>query len=250
MKTFTINQNQKSDYVKPVSFCIFILMLLFSGLNGIPTIQCQTFGPPLFTEDFGTVPIGTSNVNAYRGVIDGRGTIGISFWFWPATCTGTGLLTNNPPTLETSYALVLPAREQGITEWVFIPVTVMSGTPYNGANLNNPANTWCLNGTTWAGPNPSSCAGTYVRWYNVYGTWKLGHWERYKLKTSVSCSAWHSTMDDGGYALSANPKYVHGADGTNSDWRVGAMETAFRSIYAMRYGITIRVMMKITVLLR
>jgi hypothetical protein len=206
---------------------ILVLTLIFYSLTGIHQIQAQTYGPPLFTEDFGTVPAG-QDVNQYRGEIGGRGTIGNIFWFWPRTCSGSGWITS-VPTLEVSHALTLPASEQGVTEWVFFPVSVLTGTPYTGTYLNNPAYLWCLTGTTWTGPNPGSCSGTLVRWYNVCGTWKIGNWERYRLRTSVPCTSWSSQMDDGGYALSTNPRYVHspnGGDGSDVSWHDGPDHTA------------------------
>ncbi|MCX6307210.1 MAG: hypothetical protein NT040_19770, partial [Bacteroidetes bacterium] len=204
-------------------------------------VKAQTYGTPLFTEDFGTVPTG-QDANSYRGEITGRGTIGNTFWFWPYSCpvAGQRWLTDFTPTLEISYALVLPAREQGITEWTIVQVTELTtGLPYNTGYVNNPNNTWCLyeekSGVTWtwkwSGPNTTCPAASStirnvrcVRWYDVYGTWKLGHWERYHLRYDAGlCSDWHNGMDDGGYALSTNPDYVHGQDAA---WHVGPDHTS------------------------
>ena len=145
-------------------------------------------------------------------------------------------MTLASPTLEVSYAQTLPAGEQGVTEWSFVQVTEsLTGLPYQTTPiyfLNDPANKWCLYYSSgswkWSGPNSGTCSGRYVRWYNVCGTWKLGHWTRYRLRESVSCSSWHSVMDDGGYALSTNPRYVHspnGADGSDIAWYDGPDHT-------------------------
>ena len=56
---------------------------------------------------------------------------------------------------------------------------------------------------------------TIVRWYNVCGTMQLGYWKSYQLRQVVTCSNWHSIMDDGGYALSTDPNQVHSPDGSN-----------------------------------
>ena len=209
---------------------LIIVISVCSTFNN--KIQAQTYGTPLFTEDFGTVPTGTANPANYRGDITGRGVIGNAYWLWPATCSGTGWLSQSTPTQELSSVqdtLTLPARESGVTNWYFVPVTELtSGTPFNTGYINNPANLWCLyqqkssNKWSWkfSGPNtacptPSTTiqAVRSVRWYNIKGTWKLGNYQRDWYKYSVSCSSWHAGMDDGGYALSPNPDYVHGQDG-------------------------------------
>jgi len=217
----------KLTNVKRITFNHVIMVSVILCLAISQKVRSQTYGTPLFTEDFGTVPTG-QDVNKYRGDITGRGTIGNTYWLWPYTCSGTGWMMQSTPVLETSYDLTLPASEQGVTIWNFVPVTVLTGAPYVGVNKNNPAYSWCLGNSTWTGPNPSSCTGTFVRWYNVCGVWKLGHWERYRLRTSSDCSSWHSIMDDGGYALSTNPRYVHspnGADGTDIAWFDGPDHT-------------------------
>jgi hypothetical protein len=174
-----------------ISVIVVIMMMVYS-LTGTQSVQAQTYGPPLFTETFGAVPEG-QNANTYRGEITGRGTIGNIYWFWPRTCTGSGWITLIPPTLEVSFANTLPPGEQGVTEWSFVETT---GT------------------------------GT---WYDVCGIMKQGHWERYRLRQSVACASWSSTMDDGGYALSTNPRYVHspnGGDGSDIAWHDGPDHTS------------------------
>src|SRR5450759_3880038 len=51
---------------------ILMMIVFFLSLTGTQKIQAQTYGPPLFTEDFGTVPTG-QDANTYRGEITGRG---------------------------------------------------------------------------------------------------------------------------------------------------------------------------------
>jgi len=219
MKSYKLHQSKLSN-TKTLAFNfkrsliagILMMIVFFLSLTGTQKIQAQTYGLPLFTEDFGTVPTG-QDANTYRGEITGRGTIGSAYWFWPYACTGTGWMSQSTPTTEYySGVLPLPTPISGVTDWSFVQVTVNSGIPYNGTYLNDPSFLWCLNGTTWTGPNPGSCAGISVRWDNIDGTWELGRWQRNWYKTSVACSAWHNGMDDGGYALSANPDYVHGYD--------------------------------------
>ena len=154
MKTIRLNLRLQSAENQPWaswnqrSFVYFILLLVsfVCCLTGSKPVHAQTYGTPLFTEDFGTVPTG-QDANSYRGEITGRGTIGNTFWFWPYSCpvAGQRWLTDFTPTLEISYALVLPAREQGITEWTIVQVTELTtGLPYNTGYVNNPNNTWCL----------------------------------------------------------------------------------------------------------
>jgi len=97
-------------FKKSTLFSMLLFMLLVFTLPGIRQIQAQTYGPPLFTEDFGTVPAG-NDVNKYRGDISGRGTIGNIYWLWPATCSGSGWMTISSPTVELSYALTLLVNE-------------------------------------------------------------------------------------------------------------------------------------------
>ena len=202
-------------------FCLLILTFgLFFG-----NAQSQSFGTPLFTENFGSVPVNITTqpaINQYRNSISGRGAVGNDFWFWPYTCSGQGYLTLSTPALRTSTSLALSPDSAGVTGWSFVQSSVFSGTPYNGTNLNNPANTWCLSGTSWNGPNPSNCNGTLMRWYQVCGIWRLGYWKKYDLNYLVNCSSWHAGMDDGGYCLSADPFYAHGAD---SAWHRGPDHT-------------------------
>ena len=51
-----------------------------------------------------------STINKYRDSLNGRGSVSKDFWFWPATCSGTGWMINSPAVLETSYAATLPSR--------------------------------------------------------------------------------------------------------------------------------------------
>ena len=73
----------KALIIKRPSLFTTVLVLLFCyNLTGFQKVQAQgTYGPPIFTEDFGTVPAG-QDVNKYRGDISGRGTIGNVFTFW------------------------------------------------------------------------------------------------------------------------------------------------------------------------
>ncbi len=217
---------------KNIGVQLALLMFAFViCLTGSQNAEAQTYGSPLFVEDFGTVPSGTTVPANYRGEITGRGSIGAAYWFWPATCSGTGWLSQSTPTPELSVVrdtLTLSPRVSGVTNWYFDKVTELtSGTPYNTGYINNPANIWCLyeqkSVSSWSwkfsGPN-TTCPSTSttvrnvrsVRWYNINGLWKLGNWERDWYKYSVACSGWHAGMDDGGYALSSNPDYVHGQD--------------------------------------
>ena len=214
----------KITWLKGISINLMLMIVILLSLTFNEKVQAQTYGPPMFTEDFGTVP-SSDNLDTHRGDIAGRGTIGSSFWLWPYTCPGTnGWMTLPSTTLpEKSYAKPLPADEQGVTKWVFFPVPVLSGTPYTGIYNQNDNYFWCLKAdNSWSAANPVSCNGQLVRWYQVCGTWKIGHWERYRLRESVVCGAsWHNTMDDGGYALSANPFYVHG----QTAWHTGPDHT-------------------------
>ena len=222
-----------SNFIKIIRkyFKLIIIPIIIISFNN-NKVQAQTYGTPLFTEDFGTVPTGTSNPLNYRGDITGRGSIGNAYWFWPATCSGTGWLSQSTPTSELSIVqdtLTLAPRESGVTNWSFVKVTeLISGIPYNTGYINNSVNIWCLyeqkSGSSWSwkfsGPN-TTCPSTSttirnvrsVRWYNFNGNWKLGNWKRDWYKYSVVCSSWHAGADDGGYALSPNPDYVHGQDG-------------------------------------
>jgi hypothetical protein len=77
-----------------------ILIGLFYALNA----NAQTYGAPLFTEDFGKVPAGTSIPLNYRGEITGRGTIGGAYTFNPTGQTDDGryALTPNPTKIHSS----------------------------------------------------------------------------------------------------------------------------------------------------
>lgn len=222
MKTNIYKKNITHNVKFLVLFAGILLTLTLSR-----SVNAQTYGQPLFVEDFGTVPA-AENADTYRGTISGRGTIGNTYWFWPYTCSGTGWVMLSTPVREVSYANPLPAGEVGKTEWSFVQTSMLSGAPYIGVNYANSSYTWCLNSSSWTGPNPSSCSGTYMRWYQINGTWKLGYWERYRLRNSVACSSWNARMDDGGYALSTNPYFVHnatnqwhGKDGVNLDHTPG-----------------------------
>jgi gliding motility-associated-like protein len=211
MKRAILNLNGSS---KRTNITIVLWIIILLCLNGFQKVYSQTYGPPVFFDDFGVVPAG-QNVNSFRGDITGRGTIGNSYWYWPETCTGTGgWLSQSVPSTEVSYDIVLPEAEDGVTNWVFVAAsTSTNGTdPYTSAeNINNPNNLWCWSYNTWT-KNPINCTGTYSRWYFVDGNWRHGHWERLWYKKWATCSNWHNGMDDGGYALTANPDYTHGND--------------------------------------
>src|ERR1035441_10455259 len=122
MKTFTtfIKLNRLA-----VKFLLMVFVIL--SLTISQKVQSQTYGPPLFTEDFGTVPTG-QNVTTYRGDITGRGTIGNDFWLWPYNCpSGGGWMSEETglPVLQTSYAASLPASPQGFTQWSFVPSQIL-----------------------------------------------------------------------------------------------------------------------------
>ena len=61
-------------------------------------LQAQTYGSPLFRENFGIVPAGTVNPQNYRVDISGRGTVGSAYTFNPSGQTDDGkyALTPNP----------------------------------------------------------------------------------------------------------------------------------------------------------
>jgi hypothetical protein len=208
-----------------ISLHISRVLMFLTVLVTSPIVYGQTFGPALFTENFGQVPTNINTqpaVNQYRSPVTSRGMVGNDFWFWPYTCSGQGLLTLSTPILRTSTSVNLAPDSQGVTSWTFVAATLTTGTPYNGSNLHDSTKTWCLTGSTWTGPNPGSCTGTLYRWYRVCGTWQLGYWKKYDLNQSVSCGSWHNGMDDGGYCLSPSPFYAHGAD---SAWHNGPDHT-------------------------
>lgn len=83
-----------------------LLSLVFTliGLLFASFANAQTYGAPLFTEDFGKVPTGTSSPLNYRGEITGRGTIGSAYTFNPAGQTDDGryALTPNPTKIHSN----------------------------------------------------------------------------------------------------------------------------------------------------
>ena len=217
---------RSKEFPKRIIVHVFLLIIIFLSVNGFQKLYSQTYGTPLFFDDFGVVPAG-QDVNSYRGDIIGRGSIGTSYWYWPGICPSNGgWLSQSDPTTELTYDIDLPAAEDGVTSWVFVPATRSTSTngtdPYTTtANINNPNNLWSWGNSIWT-KNPSYCTGIYSRWYSIDGTWHHGHWERLWYKKWVTCSNWHSGMDDGGYALTANPDYTHGNDHA---WLAGSDHT-------------------------
>ena len=111
MKSFTLHYTRSSNErtlvynLKTSSIAgILLLMVLFYCLSGIQKLQAQTYGSPLFTEVFGTVPTGTTNPQYYRTDITGRGTVGSAYIFNPSGQTDDGkyALTPNPTKIHSS----------------------------------------------------------------------------------------------------------------------------------------------------
>ena len=82
-----------------VSFIVILIALIFASIA-----NAQTYGAPLFTEDFGTVPTGTANPLNYRVAITGRGTIGSAYTFNPTDQTNDGkyALTPDPTKIHST----------------------------------------------------------------------------------------------------------------------------------------------------
>ena len=210
--------NLLSNSLKRITIKLLLIVSVILILTSGQKVKSQTYGAPLFTEDFGAVPTGYSTQTAidnFRGYITGRGSIGSAYWYWPYSCPTSGKGYMNEQEVYSGLIANIPAAgsDTNYTAWTFVPVSSpSSGSPYNGSYKNNPNYLWCLNGNNWT-VSPNNCSGTLVRWYQIASKWEIGYWEREHIKVAVPCSQWHNTMDDGGYALATNPNNVHGLDG-------------------------------------
>ena len=82
-----------------VSFFVILICLLSASFA-----NAQTYGAPLFTENFGVVPLGTATPLNYRVAITGRGTIGSAYTFNPTGQTDDGkyALTPDPTKIHST----------------------------------------------------------------------------------------------------------------------------------------------------
>lgn len=235
MKNQVLHSKGNSLTVLNFLFVLVVLTGLIISPGFYQKAVGQTYGHPCFTETFGVVPSSyVGDPNYYREEISGRGEMGMDFWFWPLTCTGSTGYKSVPDAVERTVlqdTSTFPPRQRGYSIWRFfnIPESVIPGTPFNGSYRNNPNNVWCLYEYkryiwsewewTYSGPN-TACPSEdsrhrnifQVRWYNRGGTWMLGFFYRFTYKVSIPCSQFSPTMDDGGYCLSPNPNYVHRPD--------------------------------------
>ena len=140
------------DYVESIIVSILLILLLLCT-SGIHKVQAQTYGPTLFSEDFGTVPAGTSDPLLYRADITGRGTIGSTYTYNPTGQTEDG-----------EYALTPDPTKIHSNAWI----DMYDHTSNNGTGLMLVVNAALTKGIFYKREVPGLCFGSQFEFKAYY----------------------------------------------------------------------------------